>query len=112
MKLLIIFIFLSILFSLNQAKKLFIKNHDLTINKERVDKYYKVNNNGIGKKKSRQYFFNSKFIKFNFICIILYILACMWRICSWPLRKEKKKSFKTERNGKNFSSFKFKKLKN
>lgn len=53
MKLLIIFIFLSILFSLNQAKKLFIKNHDLTINKERVDKYYKVNNNGIGKKKSR-----------------------------------------------------------
>ena len=49
---LIKFIFLSILFSLNQAKNLPFKNNDLTINKAGVDKYYKVNN-GIEKKKIR-----------------------------------------------------------
>lgn len=49
----ILFIFyLSILFSLNQAKNLSIKNHDLAINKTILDKYYKENH-GIEKKKSR-----------------------------------------------------------
>ena len=47
-----IFIFLAILFSLNQVKNLSIKNHDLTVNKKSVDKYYEVNN-GIEKKNRR-----------------------------------------------------------
>jgi hypothetical protein len=47
-----IFIFLSILFSLNQVKNLSIGNHDLTVNKKSVDKYYEVYN-GIEKKNRR-----------------------------------------------------------
>ena len=47
----IIFIFLSILFNLNQAKNFPIENHDLTIYKTNVDKYYEINN-GIEKKKA------------------------------------------------------------
>ncbi len=86
-----IFIFLSILFSLNQVKNLSIGNHDLTVNKKSVDKYYEVYN-GIEKKNRRQYFQILNF--FIYIKHISIYLACMWRICSWPSRKEKEKEEK------------------
>ena len=88
-----IFIFLSILFSLNQVKNLSIHNHDLTVNKKSVDKYHEVNN-GIEKKNRRQYFFNIKFINFFFVYLYIQLVCGVYAVGHQEKKKKKKKKKK------------------
>ncbi len=98
----VIFIFLSILFNLNQTNGFSNEKHAIAFPKinssENASGYLKIE-----KKDRRQYKYFILIVLF-FSVNYYYYLDCLWRLCSWSSRKEKEQLKMLRQKFRNFKA--------